>query len=125
MKDRQQTESESVTVMKFGHSARAAGQFAKKIAAGMIAASMVAMPGMALAQAAAAASPAASPTPAGSYTPMVPTPGIGMPVDGGWTFQEQFSPTGHFALWMHDWVLLPVITQGQPGAVQDCAQHAA
>lgn len=104
--NRQRTESESVNQMKFGQSARVAGHFAKAIAAGL-----AAMPGMAMAQAAtAAASPAATPSPAGSYTPMAPTPGVGMPVDGGWTFQEQFSPTGHFALWMHDWVLLPIIT---------------
>ena len=46
----------------------------------------------------------------GGYTPMKPTPGIGMPVDGGITFQKQFSPTGDFALKMHDHLLMPLIT---------------
>lgn len=46
----------------------------------------------------------------GGYTPMKPTPGKGMPVDGGVTFQTQYSPTGDYALWMHDKMLLPIIT---------------
>jgi cytochrome c oxidase subunit 2 len=46
----------------------------------------------------------------GGYTPMKPTPGIGMPVDGGMTFQKQFSPTGDYALRMHDYLLMPLIT---------------
>ncbi len=57
--------------------------------------------------AAAAATPAAAP--AGSYTPMTPTPGIGMPVDGGMGLQKQFSPLGEYGHWMHDVVLLPLI----------------
>src|SRR5690606_28829441 len=28
----------------------------------------------------------------------------------GMSFQEQFSPDGRFALWMHDAILLPIIT---------------
>ncbi|WP_298288211.1 cytochrome c oxidase subunit II [Novosphingobium sp.] len=51
----------------------------------------------------------AAPVDAGSYTPMAPTPGKGMPVDKGWTFQDQYSPTGEEALWMHDVILMPVI----------------
>lgn len=46
----------------------------------------------------------------GGYTPMKPTPGIGMPVDGGITFQKQFSPTGDYALKMHDRLLMPLVT---------------
>lgn len=46
----------------------------------------------------------------GGYTPMKPTPGIGQPVDGGIGFQKQFSPTGDFALRMHDHLLLPLIS---------------
>lgn len=59
----------------------------------------------------AAASDAASPEPttAGSYTPMTPTPGVGMPVDGGITLQKQYSPTGEYAHWIHDAVLMPLI----------------
>lgn len=45
----------------------------------------------------------------GGYTPMKPTPGIGQPVDGGWTFQKQFSPTGDTALRMHNHLLVPLI----------------
>ncbi|MDP3549464.1 MAG: cytochrome c oxidase subunit II [Novosphingobium sp.] len=50
-----------------------------------------------------------APVDAGSYTPMAPTPGKGMPVDKGWTFQDQYSPTGEEALFMHDVILMPVI----------------
>ena len=45
-----------------------------------------------------------------AYTPMAPTAGKGMPVDGRLGFQEQFSPNGDYALWMHDSILLPIIT---------------
>lgn len=46
----------------------------------------------------------------GGYTPMKPTPGKGMPVDGGMTFQTQYSPSGQYALWMHDNILMWVIS---------------
>ena len=36
-----------------------------------------------------------------AYTPMKPTPGIGMPVDGGLDVQRQFSPTGRYAQKFH------------------------
>jgi cytochrome c oxidase subunit 2 len=45
----------------------------------------------------------------GGYTPMKPTPGKGMPVDGGLTFQTQYSPTGLEALWMHDNIVMTVL----------------
>lgn len=41
---------------------------------------------------------------------MKPTEGIGMPRPGEITLQEQFSPTGHTARWLHDSLLLPIIT---------------
>ena len=41
---------------------------------------------------------------------MKPTEGIGMPRPGEITLQEQFSPTGHTARWLHDKMLVPVIT---------------
>ena len=44
------------------------------------------------------------------YTPMKPTPGIGMPVQGGVDFQEQFSETGIEAKWINNIILLPIIT---------------
>ncbi|WP_395393185.1 cytochrome c oxidase subunit II [Novosphingobium sp. BL-8A] len=55
----------------------------------------------------AAASGAAA---AGSYTPMKPTPGIGMPVPGAIGLQPQFSRIGEDGYWMHDIVLMPIIT---------------
>lgn len=36
-----------------------------------------------------------------AYTPMKPTPGIGMPVDGRLDVQQQFSPTGRYAQKFH------------------------
>ena len=53
---------------------------------------------------------------AGGYTPMAPTPGKGMPTSyeddalASMTFQDQYSQDGLYALWMHDYILLPVIT---------------
>ena len=41
---------------------------------------------------------------------MKPTEGIGMPRPGEMSLQEQFSPTGHTARWLHDIILLPIIT---------------
>jgi cytochrome c oxidase subunit II len=38
-----------------------------------------------------------------------PVPGIGQPVDGGVYIQPQVSPDGEYALWMHDWILMPVM----------------
>lgn len=38
---------------------------------------------------------------AGSYTPMKPVEGVGMPVDRGIDIQPQFSETGHFAYGLH------------------------
>ncbi|MFA6218524.1 MAG: cytochrome c oxidase subunit II [Erythrobacter sp.] len=51
---------------------------------------------------------AANAAPAGSYTPMKPTGGKGMPVAGGIDVQPQYSPTGDFALGLHQglvWVM--------------------
>ena len=57
--------------------------------------------------AAAAAAPAAK---VAAPPRMKPTKGIGMPRPGEITLQEQFSPTGHTARWLHDQMLLPIIT---------------
>ena len=43
------------------------------------------------------------------YTPMKPTPGIGMPVDGGIDFQQQFSETGQTAHWINNAILVPMM----------------
>ena len=63
------------------------------------------------------AADAAAPAPAAStYTPMAPTKGKGMPTSfeddaaKSITFQDQYSDNGEYALWMHDRILMPVIT---------------
>lgn len=43
------------------------------------------------------------------YTQLPPSMIKGQPELGSVTFQEQFSPQGDFALWMHDAILLPLI----------------
>lgn len=48
--------------------------------------------------------------PAAAPPRMKPTEGIGMPRSGEITLQEQFSPTGKEARWIHDVLLLPIIT---------------
>jgi cytochrome c oxidase subunit 2 len=59
---------------------------------------------------------AAAPAGEGVYTPMAPTKGKGMPTSyqedaaQSLTFQDQYSANGEYALWMHDAILLPVIT---------------
>jgi len=62
----------------------------------------------------AADAPAAAEAPASGldpalYTPMKPTPGIGMPVDGAIDFQEQFSETGQTAHWINNAILVPMM----------------
>jgi cytochrome c oxidase subunit II len=64
----------------------------------------------------AAAAPAEAAAPASTYTPMAPTEGKGMPTSyqddamKSLTFQDQYSDNGEYALWMHDRILMPVIT---------------
>jgi cytochrome c oxidase subunit 2 len=65
----------------------------------------------------AAAAPAeAAAADASAYTPMAPTKGKGMPTSyaddpvKSMTFQDQYSDNGEYALWMHDIILMPVIT---------------
>lgn len=76
-----------------------------------------AAPAAAPAAAADAAAPAAgAAAEASAYTPMAPTKGKGMPTSyqddpaKSLTFQDQYSDNGEYALWMHDVILLPVIT---------------
>ncbi len=47
---------------------------------------------------------------AAGYKPLGPEWIKGQPHDGGIDFQEQYSPTGHFAYKMHTYLLIPVIT---------------
>ncbi len=82
--------------------------------------SIALMPQMAVAQEADAGEVAEAEAPAvdanAAYTPMAPTEGKGMPTayeDDAWkslTFQDQYSADGKYALWMHDVILMPVIT---------------
>lgn len=45
-----------------------------------------------------------------AYVPMKPVAGKGQPIPGAWSFQQQFSPVGEQAQWMHNSILMPVIT---------------
>ena len=56
--------------------------------------------------AAAKAVPAAGP----AYKPLGPEWIKGQPTPGGINFQKQYSPSGHFAYNMHNYLLLPIIT---------------
>lgn len=72
---------------------------------------VAAIPQAALAAVAATETPVAEATAAATgYVPMKPTPGKGMPVDGGLWFQDQYSPIGDYGAWMHNAILMPVIT---------------
>ncbi len=44
------------------------------------------------------------------YTPMKPTQGVGMPVDKGIDFQDQYNENGQYAKSINNNILLPVIT---------------
>jgi cytochrome c oxidase subunit 2 len=57
-----------------------------------------------------AAQPDVAATAASVNVPSVePVAGLGMPVDGHITLQEQVSPNGRKALWMHDYILVPMM----------------
>ncbi len=51
--------------------------------------------------AAVTAAPAAANADTPAWTPMTPTPGVGMPVEGGLDVQGQYSPTGRYAFKFH------------------------
>lgn len=57
-----------------------------------------------------------APEASGAYTPMQPTAGKGMPTSSeddmlkSMTFQDQYTDDGQYALEMHDYILMPVIT---------------
>jgi cytochrome c oxidase subunit II len=119
-------ESESAKKMKLVQHARAAGLAFKVMCLSL---ALLSAPQLAAAPASPAAAPIAA-VPAsepaveavsaadaarlavapGGYTPMKPTPGKGMPVDGRMGFQDQYSPIGEYGLWMHQAVLLPLIS---------------
>lgn len=74
------------------------------------AAATVAAPADSAANAAAPAADAAPAAKVAAPPRMKPTEGIGMPKPGEITLQEQFTSTGHSARWLHDVMLLPLIT---------------
>lgn len=93
--------------MVLGHTGRHAFSFLAMLALALM---LAITPRAAMAQDDAAAADAAGGEVAAGYAPMAPEEGKGMPVDGGLTFQDQYSPNGEYALWMHDSILLPIIT---------------
>lgn len=108
-------ESESTETMKLGDLAHAAGRRTKVlglaakavgISLGLLTASQAAL---AAAPAAAGPAAAASSAAVAGYVPMAPTPGKGMPVDGGIGLQDQYSNLANYAQWIHDGVLMPII----------------
>lgn len=98
--------------MKFGDRALKRAMTLKNtlLSIALVAAPQALMAQEASADAAPAAADAAPAAAAAAWTPMMPTPGKGMPVDQGMTFQTQYSPLGEYAQWMHNGVLMPIIT---------------
>jgi cytochrome c oxidase subunit II len=116
--------------MTLGHTVREAGNMVKALALGL---ALLAAPGTALAApaAATAAPAAATAAPAtataapataasapainpndphfkvapGGYTPLPAVQGVGMPIPGAINVQDQYSPVGHRAKAMHDWLI--------------------
>jgi cytochrome c oxidase subunit II len=96
--------------MRLGEYARAAGRLAKSRTGAPIATlALLLHAPLAWAQQAAPAADRFAVAP-GGYVPMKPTPGIGMPVDGGIGLQKQFSPIGEYASWFHNGPLMWIIT---------------
>ena len=58
----------------------------------------------------ATASAVKAPAGAAAYQPLGPEWIKGQPTPGGIDFQKQYSPTGHFAYKMHNYLLMPIIT---------------
>ncbi|MFA7602760.1 MAG: cytochrome c oxidase subunit II [Novosphingobium sp.] len=90
--------------MKFGEHARAASRRIQALALTLV---LSAAPQAALAAAPAVAESAA---PAAGYVPMKATEGVGMPVPGAIHLQDQYSPLGDYGHWIHNGVLMPIIT---------------
>lgn len=105
------TQAESVYSMVLGHTLN---RVYLLIAGLIMAATLALMPQAVLAQDEAADTAVAEET--AGYTPMAPEAGKGMPTayeTDPWkslTFQDQYTADGQYALWMHDAILLPIIT---------------
>jgi cytochrome c oxidase subunit 2 len=110
-------EVEAQKTMTFGKTIHGLGQAIGGLGlsvAGLLAAAVPAFaqdaPAAPSALATGAAQGAAVASGAGSYTPMKPVEGIGMPIDGAIGLQTQFSKTGEYGEWIHDGILMPIIT---------------
>jgi cytochrome c oxidase subunit 2 len=123
------TEAKAHTTMNF---ARHTGALSKAIKALGLSLALIAVPAAVQAAAPAAApveaapvtaaTPAAAPAaeaaandnaaaaPAAPVERMKPTEGKGMPVDGRLGLQDQYSSLGNYGLWIHDAILMPLIT---------------
>lgn len=97
------------TVRNWGEAAKALGLALAALGA-VFGASAGALAAESAAGGGAPATAAPTAASAAAYVPMKPTPGIGMPVDGGIGLQPQFSRIGEDGYWMHDIVLMPIIT---------------
>ncbi|HTN13685.1 MAG TPA: cytochrome c oxidase subunit II [Sphingomonadaceae bacterium] len=99
--------------MNFGETLRTTVTSLRALSLGLLGSAPFALlPKAALAQeaAAAAATPAAEASAAApAYIPLGPDMIKGQPEPGGFWLQKQYSPIGHDASWMHDYVLTPVI----------------
>lgn len=125
--------SESIRIMKLGKHISALRNIVKVLglSVALVAAPQVAHAASPVATApaavteAAAATAAATTTPAvaadqavaevaapaaSSYQRMAPVEGKGMPHDRGLGLQDQYSSLGQYGLWIHDAVLMPIIT---------------
>jgi cytochrome c oxidase subunit II len=93
-----------MTTVKFAKSALMA--FSLALAAPVLAqeAAPVAAPAPVAATTAAPAPAVAAPT------PLKPVADIGQPIPKGYEIQPQVTKNGEFALWMHNWILMPIIT---------------
>ncbi|MBV1691147.1 cytochrome c oxidase subunit II [Novosphingobium sp. G106] len=95
--------------MKFGEHARAASDKILALGISLVALTVPQLAFAAAPAAAASAAPSAAAA-AGSYVPMTPTEGKGMPVPDAIHLQDQYSPLGEYAHWFHNDVLMPMIT---------------
>ncbi len=94
--------------MKFGEMLRKTPKSLMGLVAGL---HLATLSGAAMAQEAEVADGAASVADAASaYTPLGPDMIKGQPEPGGIWLQDQYSPIGHDGVFMHDAVLMPVIT---------------
>ncbi len=108
------TEAKAQKIMNF---AQHAGAISKAIKALGLSLALVTLPAAAQVEAApapaveaATASDGAAELAAAPIARMKPTEGVGMPVDAGLGLQDQYSSLGEYGHWIHNAVLMPIIT---------------